>query len=70
MAKQEAMGVGGALCEPVAVGMGAEGFSIDLVTRAGERLMLRMDAASAGQLAALVSACLAKPARARRALAA
>ncbi|NGM22399.1 hypothetical protein G3576_20450 [Roseomonas stagni] len=60
MAKQEAMGVGGALCEPVAVGMGAEGFSIDLVTQAGERLMLRMDEISAGQLAALVSACLAK----------
>ena len=70
MAKQEAVGVCGTVCEPVAVGMGAEGFSIDLVTGAGERLMLRMDEAAAGQLAAMVSACLAKPARGKRALAA
>lgn len=70
MAKQEAMGVGGALCEPVAVGVGAEGLSIDLVTRAGERLVLRMDATSAVQLAALVGACLAQPARGKVSLAA
>jgi hypothetical protein len=52
------------------VGVGASGFSIDLVTGAGEHLMLRMDEASAGQLAALVNACLAKPAQSKRALAA
>ena len=51
MAKLNVMAQDAPFYEPVAVGKGSEGFSIDFVTEAGRHVMLRMNDMAAVQLA-------------------
>ena len=61
MANQNVMTQDASFYEPVAVGKGSEGYSIDFVTEAGRHVMLRMTDTAAVQLAALVNACIVSP---------